>query len=264
MKKIGDRKMIKYLKSKSAHWIIKTAVLVIMLVTLAYIIYRIATTPFSKEGGSPPWLMFWQCCLGIAGLFLPDLLERKFKLVIPSILITTYVILLFCSVYLGEIFSFYYRFQILGFRVWDVMLHLSYSAMLVLLGFSIIGLLNKAESVKLKFSPVWIVIFSFFFAITVDAAWEIFEFIMDSFFGFNMQKFRGADGTEYIGQAALLDTMKDFVVDFIGAGIMCVIALLTVKRTDTFFDAVVIRKKDGESENPVASMVHKKEKEGDK
>ncbi len=256
--------MIKYLKSKNAHWIIKTAVMVIMLVTLAYIIYKIAITPFSKEGGSPPWLMFWQCCLGIAGLFLPDLLEKKFKLAIPSVLITTYIILLFCSVYLGEVFSFYYRFQIFGLRIWDVMLHLSYSAMLVLLGFSIIGLLNKAENVKLKFSPVWIVIFSFFFAITVDAAWEIFEFMMDSCFGFNMQKFQDAYGTDYSGQAALLDTMKDFIVDFIGAGIMCVIALFSVKRNDTFFDAVVIRKKDATTENPVVQMVHKKDEGANK
>ena len=53
--------------------------------------------------------------------------------------------------------------------------------------------------------PSLLTVFSFCFAIALGALWEIFEFAMDSFFGFNMQK------------TGLRDTMWDMIVNTVGA-----------------------------------------------
>ena len=69
----------------------------------------------------------------------------------------------------------------------------------------------------MNLSPVFIAVFAFCFALALGAVWEIYEFTMDSVFGTNMQKYMLDNGTALIGQAALQDTMKDIIVDAIGA-----------------------------------------------
>lgn len=248
--------MFNYIKNKSVRWFVRTAVLMILIATFVFVIVESVKNPISKNGGNAPWLKLWQCTVGIAALFVPDLLEKKLKLIIPSSLIISYIVLLFCSVYLGEIHSFYYNFTVFGYRVWDVMLHLSYSAMLVALGFSILGFLNRAEHIQMKFSPLFVVMFAFFFAITVDVFWEIFEFSVDFIGGYNMQKYKDEKGIAYIGQKALLDTMKDLIVDVTGALIMCIISYISVRRHKNFFDAVIMKRKN-DTGNAVEEMIYK-------
>jgi len=48
----------------------------------------------------------------------------------------------------------------------------------------------------------------------------------------NMQKYAFEDGTLKIGRAALNDTMKDIIVDVIGALIMAVVGYIFKKRSD--------------------------------
>lgn len=244
--------MFSYLKKAKPYMIFRAVILTIMLATSVYVIYQVIITPFSKNGGNPPWLMLWQCFVGVVAMFLPDFLEKKFNLIIPPALIISYVILLFCSIYLGEIHAFYYNFKIFGYRVWDVMLHLSYSAMLVALGFSVLAMINKWKNVRLSFTPMCIILFAFCFAITIDAAWEIMEFTIDTIGGYNMQKFRDANGAEFIGRAALMDTMKDIIIDFIGASVMCIISYISIKKNPKFLDNMLIecRKAEKNDGNP--------------
>ena len=63
----------------------------------------------------------------------------------------------------------------------------------------------------------FVAMFSFCFAVSIGAVWEIYEFSFDGLLGLNMQKFLLADGTPLVGRAALTDTMKDIIVDTIGA-----------------------------------------------
>lgn len=59
----------------------------------------------------------------------------------------------------------------------------------------------------------------------LDIFWEFYEFAMDSWFGKNMQRHHNSlTGQPFVGQEALLDTMRDFAMDLFGAIGSCVIA----------------------------------------
>ena len=126
-----------------------------------------------------------------------------------------YFAFLFCAIYLGEVRNFYYIIP-----HWDTILHAFSGAMLGAFGFTLVNILNDSERVKVTLSPAFIALFAFCFAVAVGAVWEIYEFSGDELFGLNMQKFRLSDGTELIGHKALRDTMKDIIIDTIGAAIV--------------------------------------------
>jgi hypothetical protein len=48
-----------------------------------------------------------------------------------------------------------------------------------------------------------------------------------------MQQYRTYAGTVLMGKAALFDTMKDLVVDILGAIFSCTIGFLTLKKRET-------------------------------
>ena len=74
--------------------------------------------------------------------------------------------------------------------------------------------------------------FALCFAVTVGVLWEIYEFSFDGLLGLNMQKFRLEDGTQLIGRAALQDTMKDLIVDVVGAATVVAWGYLHSKRNE--------------------------------
>lgn len=181
-------------------------------------------------------LMLVQCILGALAMMLPGFLKRRIQLNIPSLMIIVYAVFLYCAIYLGEVHSFYYRIP-----QWDSILH-SFSGMaLCTIGFSIIGLLNKSESVPLSLSPAFVALFAFCFAVSVDAIWEIYEFSVDCFLHINMQKYALETGELLTGQAALADTMKDLIIDTIGALVISVIGYILTKTKDGRLDKVQIK-----------------------
>lgn len=113
--------------------------------------------------------------------------------------------------------------------------------MLGALGFSMIAIFNNAERIPLNLSPVFIAVFAFCFALAMGAVWEIYEFTMDSVFGTNMQKYMLDNGTALIGQAALQDTMKDIIVDAIGALVMSTIGYISLKYKKGWVEKLTIR-----------------------
>lgn len=132
--------------------------------------------------------------------------------------------------------SFYYAVP-----YWDTILHTMSGAMLGALGFSMIAIFNNAERIPLNLSPVFIAVFAFCFALAMGAVWEIYEFTMDSVFGTNMQKYMLDNGTALIGQAALQDTMKDIIVDAIGALVMSTIGYISLKYKKGWVEKLMIR-----------------------
>ena len=72
-------------------------------------------------------------------------------------------------------------------------------------------------------------LFSFVFSVAIGALWEIYEFTLDSFLELNMQKYRENNGTPLIGQEALFDTMKDIVIDTLGALAVAVWGYMSMK-----------------------------------
>ncbi len=188
-----------------------------LVFSIVYSIVKIAQTPTDAAAAdghlrSDYVLMLIQCCLGLVVITLPSFLEKKWSFEVPNYMCIMYFIFLYCAIYLGEVRNFYYVIP-----HWDTILHAFSGAMLGALGFTLVSILNDAERVSVVLSPFFIALFAFCFALAVGAVWEIYEFAGDGLFGLNMQKFRLADGTELIGHAALSDTMKDIIIDAIGA-----------------------------------------------
>ncbi|MBQ6946592.1 MAG: hypothetical protein IJN42_00965, partial [Clostridia bacterium] len=114
--------------------------------------------------------------------------------------------------------SFYYLIPF-----WDSILHGFSAGMLGVFGFWLVDLLNENQKIRVALSPLFVSLFAFCFAVTVGGLWEIYEYLGDGILGLNMQKFRTAEGVVLSGHAALSDTMKDIIIDSIGALIISVL-----------------------------------------
>ena len=202
---------------KKRDWksIIAKFVILSFILPISYIIYRIIVSPTANteniEGlrvKTDYILMLLQCLLGIVAFFMPNIITRKTKIVIPSNMYIVYVVFLYAAIFLGEIGNFFYRII-----HWDTILHICSGAMLGALGFSFVNILNKNEKVHVELAPIFVALFALGFAITLGVLWEIYEFTFDGLLGVNMQKFALEDGTQLVGRAALADTMEDLIVD---------------------------------------------------
>jgi len=137
-------------------------------------------------------------CLALT--YLPSIIARQWKIYLPIGLQFTIIFFVFASMFLGEIHDFYYHIP-----WWDTMLHAMSGIILGIVGFILTYTLNNSEYVEFSVSPFYVCLFSFTFALAAGAVWERFEYCMDLFYGFNMQK----DG--------LNDTMKDIIIDALSA-----------------------------------------------
>lgn len=128
-------------------------------------------------------LMFIQCLLGLILIFLPSMLERRWKLNVPGFMHIMFLIFLYAAIYLGEVRSFYYYIP-----HWDTILHTFSGAMMGSLGFSVVKLLNDSEKVQIHLSPLFVAIFAFSFALALGALWEVYEFSFDKLLTRNILK----------------------------------------------------------------------------
>lgn len=210
------------------------------LVPVGFLIFRLI---FPNENlprqQSDYLLMLIQCLLGIIALALPTLISHKWKLEIPSGIYILYVLFLYCSIFLGEVGSFYYAVP-----NWDTCLHAFSGAMIGALGFSVIRLLNEEESIHMKLSPLFVAVFSFCFSLALGAIWEIYEYVVDGVMGLNMQKYVTAEGVALTGQTALGDTMKDIIVDTLGALVISVIGYISLKYRKGWVEKLMFRKQE--------------------
>lgn len=223
--------------------IIGKFVLISFIAPMAFIIYKIIVSPTSNteniEGlrvKTDYILMLTQCILGVIGFFLPNIISKKTKIVIPSNMYIVYVLFLYGAVFLGEVRNYYYRVP-----HWDTILHTCSGAMLGALGFSFVNILNKHEKVHVELSPLFVALFAFGFAISLGVMWEIYEFTFDGVLGLNMQKFALEDGTQLIGRAAVTDTMEDLIVDSVGAFTMATIGYISLKYKKGWIDKLLIK-----------------------
>ena len=192
--------------------------------------------------------------LGILTLILfmvPQFLDKKLSVTIPVGLETVILIFIFSAEILGEINAFYVKIPI-----WDSILHTTNGFLMAAIGFALIDLFNRSEKFSIKMSPYFVAFFAFCFSMTVGVLWEFFEFSMDWFFGMDMQKDwivpainsvklnpTGANipinvdvqsvvingETWNLGgylDIGIVDTMKDLMVNFVGAVVFSVIGIL--------------------------------------
>lgn len=230
------------MKESRYYKIISAIVFILLITSIVYVIFRIIFIPenASAEGERPESeyiLMLMQCTLGIFIMFLPGLIEKKMRMQIPNRMHIMFVIFLFCAIYLGEVRSFYYHFQ-----HWDALLHGFSGGMLGALGFSFVTLLNRSERVPVNLSPAFVALFAFSFSIMLGVLWEFYEFFFDGLAGLNMQKFALKDGTQLVGREALMNTMKDLIVDAIGALAISIIGFISVKYRKGWIEKFLIHK----------------------
>lgn len=146
------------------------------------------------------WEHLGMAVLTLLAILLPSLMEKQFKLEIPSHFEIVLVLFVYAAIFLGSMHQFYFRFW-----WWDKMLHGFSGLILGNIGLLIVSYLNSNQKINLYLSPVFVAVFTFCFAVSIGAVWEIFEYSMDKFFGLFMQR------------GSLDDTMTDIVLDTLGA-----------------------------------------------
>ena len=129
------------------------------------------------------WENTMTCVLTLALMLIPVFVERRLRVSLPTVMECIVILFMFAANILGEIHSFYGKIP-----MWDTLLHTLNGFICAGVGFGLIDILNRHKRVKMHLSPVFVVLFSFCFSMTVGTVWEFFEFAMDFFFANDMQK----------------------------------------------------------------------------
>ena len=195
------------------------------------------------------------CALSLILFLVPAFLEKNLKIELPSTLEIIVLLFIFAAEILGELNAYYVRVPF-----WDAMLHTVNGFLCAAVGFALIDILNRNEKFKFQLSPLYVAIVAFCFSMTIGVLWEFFEFGVDNFLGMDMQKDvvineirsvsldptktntviavsdinevlingeeLGVGGYLDIG---LYDTMKDLLVNFLGAVIFSIIGFFYIK-----------------------------------
>ena len=203
-------------------------VLISFIVPIVFLIIKLA---FGGDTASPGGrskadyvLMLIQCILGVIVIHVPSILSRKWNIKLPKILFVMYILFLYGAIFLGEVRSFYYHVP-----HWDDILHCMSSIMTGSFGFMVIYILNDDKKVAMNMSPKFAALFAFTFSLTIGALWEIYEYTFDGLLGLNMQKHTLENGVVLMGHDAITDTIKDIVVDSVGAFLASCVGYFSMK-----------------------------------
>lgn len=154
-----------------------------------------------------------QCALGAITIFIPRILQKRYGFLFTDRIQIAYYVFLYCAIFLGEVKNYY-----ITMPLWDDILHGFSGLMSGIFAFMLIAVATVGNDKGApSLPPLSIALFAFTFSVTIGALWEIYEFTLDGFLELNMQKYRLNDGTMLIGRNALFDTMKDIIIDSLGA-----------------------------------------------
>lgn len=192
-------------------------------------------------------------------MLVPAMLQVSLRIEIPPTFEIIMYLFIFAAEIMGEINSFYILIP-----HWDTILHTLNGFLAAALGCSLIAILNDNEKLTFHLSPFFVAFTGFCFSMTIGVLWEFFEFGMDYFWGLDMQKDTviqqinstylditrsnkvikipniqstyinevtdlGVNGYLDIG---LYDTMKDLLVNFIGAIVFSVFGYAYAKNPE--------------------------------
>lgn len=207
------------------------------------------------------------CVLTLVLFTIPSIIDKRLNITLPNALETIILLFIFSAEILGEVQNFYGIF-----RHWDTMLHTINGFLCAAIGFSLIDILNRSEKFHTKMTPISVAIVAFCFSMTVGVLWEFFEYGMDTFFNTDMQKDRiiqtvssvtlnsegknkpvtvkniekttisykeNGEEKEMTIEGGYLDigikdTMKDLLVNFIGAISFSILGWLYIKDRDEY------------------------------
>ena len=195
------------------------------------------------------------CILTVLLLYIPSWIQMTLPVVFPPALEITAFCFTFAAEILGEVDAFYVRVP-----GWDTMLHTINGFICAAIGYSLITILNKNPKIAFELSPFFVALMAFCFSMTIGVLWEFVEFSVDWIFHTDAQKDTviyaihsvaldsslknhvvtidnistvlingneiGINGYLDIG---LIDTMKDLIVNFVGAVVFCMIGFCCSK-----------------------------------
>lgn len=198
------------------------------------------------------------CVLTLALFNIPKIMDKKFNVKLPTVLESTILLFIYAAEILGEIQSFYTIIP-----HWDTLLHTLNGFIMAAIGFAMIDILNDDPRVHMNMSPHFVAFVAFCFSMTIGVLWEFFEFTVDTFLKYDMQKdfivtsfssvaintsglndpvkltdivktiINYGNGQQYVINGYLdigiRDTMKDLLVNLIGAAVFSVIGMFYIK-----------------------------------
>lgn len=209
----------------------------------------------------------FMCILTLILFLIPIIIDRRLNIKLPNALETIILLFIFSAEILGEVQNFYKIF-----KHWDTILHTINGFVCAAIGFSLIDILNRSDRFHTKMSPIFVALVAFCFSMTIGVLWEFFEYGADTIFLKDMQKDRVVNtisstalnpegknvpiiikdinstviySTEngekmqttieggYL-DIGIKDTMKDLLVNFIGAVVFSFIGLLYIKDRDEY------------------------------
>ena len=207
------------------------------------------------------------CILTLFLFLIPFWINEKFKIEIPNLLEIIIYLFIFSAEILGEIQNFYGIF-----KYWDTILHTLNGFLCAAIGFSLIDILNNADKIHIQLSSVFVALVAFCFSMTIGVLWEFFEFGADQILKTDMQKdrivktissvalnpkeenkpiiidnidktviYNTKDGKQeetvidggYL-DIGIKDTMKDLLVNFIGAVVFSTLGYFYIHNRDKY------------------------------
>lgn len=214
--------------------IIKISVRIIIFITMIVSAGTGIMEVYQGNDGGHLFMNAFTCLLMLIITFAPSYINNKTRMIVPTLLQTGIVLFTFAAMYLGNLSGYYSIFP-----WWDVMLHSTSGFMLGLIGFLLFYSLNRDRDFVFNLNYICIALFAFCFAMTCGVIWEFYEYFCDCFLGMNLQRSFFAedmkDLNNYLNSygrfmdPGLVDTMKDLIVDAIGAALSVIICFTYVK-----------------------------------
>lgn len=198
----------------------------------------------------------FMCILTLLLLTVPSFIQVRFRIELPKTLEIIILLFIFSAEILGEVNEFYLKIP-----YWDTILHTLNGFLAAAIGFSLVDLLNSDDRLVFNLSPFFVAVVAFCFSMTIGVLWEFFEFFADYFLNLDMQKdtvihsinsvllnpdgvnvpyhikditstvVNGVDlGINGYLDIGLIDTIKDLLVNFIGAVVFSVIGYFYTKK----------------------------------
>lgn len=255
MKKIKEEKNKKKIACKKEH---RARDLSIYIIIRSLVIITLITQIIHRS-----WESVFVCVLTLFLLTIPTIVDKKLNIELPKMLEAIIILFIYAAEILGEIQNFYG-----SIAYWDTILHTINGFIMAGIGFSLIDILNERNLFAIQMSPLFVAIVAFCFSMTVGVMWEFFEYGADVLTKTDMQKDRivatvssvelnkeqknkavvikniketiikgevNGKETEVIIQNGTLDiglndTMKDLIVNFIGATVFSILGYIYIKR----------------------------------
>ena len=212
------------------------------------------------------------CLLALLLFTLPTIVQKTLKFELPNTFEAIIYFFIFAAEILGDVNRFYVTVP-----HFDTILHTMNGFLCAAFGFALLDIIDR-RSRKIDVTPLFIAIVAFSFSMTIGVLWEFFEYGGDQIFVADMQKdtivssfstskideskriyitdivqteIKTKSGETYVIKDGYLDigindTMKDLLVNMVGAIVFCIFGVIYLKneRENAFAKKFIPKKID--------------------